>query len=148
MARIYGSLLKRLVSRIKPSPDGCWLWTASTGNGGYGSISVDGVWSGAHRVAYEMFRAPIPEGLDLDHLCRVRRCCNPWHLEPVTRKENLRRGLTGQKTACHNGHPYTSENTYIRKSGKKQCRLCARISDRKRSLKSSLHVGNENTLDL
>jgi hypothetical protein len=96
-------------------------------------MSVGDAWQGAHRVAYELFKGPIPAGMDLDHLCRVRCCCNPDHLEPVTRKENLRRGLNGQKTACYKGHPYTPENTYYRaNTGKKQCRLCAREMDRKR----------------
>ena len=131
----YGlSLMERFMRKMIPEPNsGCWLWTECVGNGGYGCMAVGADRQGAHRVAYELFKGPIPKGMDLDHLCRVHCCCNPDHLEPVTRKENLRRGVTGQKTKCHNGHEYSTENTLYRKgSGKKQCRLCARVLDRNR----------------
>jgi hypothetical protein len=80
---------------------------------------------------YELHVGPIPEGLDLDHLCRVRACCNPDHLEPVTRSENLRRavGIGNQwssRSACSNEHPYTEENTARDKSGARVCRQCTR----------------------
>ena len=92
----------------KGAADGCWLWTGKTTNG-YGVVDIGGR-SGrlmkAHRVSYEAFKGPVPDGLDLDHLCRVRNCVNPDHLEPVTRFENLRRSpLTSiGKTACQYGH--------------------------------------------
>lgn len=74
------------------SADECWTWTGYTeAKSGYGRLSFGGARSYAHRVAYELAVGPIPEGLDLDHLCRVRNCVNPTHLEPVTRGENVRR---------------------------------------------------------
>lgn len=126
-------LIERLLSKISPEPNsGCWIWTESVGNGGYGSIRSELGWEGAHRAAYRLFRGPIPDGMDLDHLCRVRCCCNPHHLEPVTRQENLLRGENCRKDCCHAGHPYP-ENLRIRPdTGKRQCMECARIRDRKR----------------
>ncbi len=81
---------------------GCWIWTASIGQEGYGRFGIKSLETGkfriieAHRVSYELFIGPILNGLELDHLCRVRACVNPAHLEPVTHKENCRRGETGQ----------------------------------------------------
>lgn len=76
-------------------PSGCWLWTGAVDEAtGYGRFwTADGL-GYAHRIAHELFVGPIPAGLDIDHLCRVRRCVNPAHLEPVTRRENLLRGET------------------------------------------------------
>lgn len=70
---------------------GCWVWTAASNGRGYGRIWVDGRPHPAHRVAYEIHVGPIPAGMEIDHLCRNRGCVNPAHLEPVTRRENLRR---------------------------------------------------------
>lgn len=110
----------------------CWLWTgAVTGGGGYGHFRRDGVSSVAHRTTYELLVGPIPVGLELDHLCRVRRCVNPAHLEPVTHLENVRRGLGGQqprRSHCIRGHEFTPDNTYVKPStGKRSCRACRRI---------------------
>jgi hypothetical protein len=72
---------------------GCWLWTGSRNGGGYGNYGG----KGAHRYAYELLKAPIPPGLVIDHLCRVRHCVNPDHMEPVTQSVNCRRGDTGKR---------------------------------------------------
>jgi hypothetical protein len=83
---------ERFAKKVEVADSGCWLWTASTNEGGYGHFwRGPDDWMVAHRFSYEHFVGPIPEGLDLDHLCRVRHCVNPEHLEPVTRRENLRR---------------------------------------------------------
>jgi hypothetical protein len=73
----------------------CWLWTGAKHEKGYGLLKVAGQMHRAHRFVYELLVGPIPEGLSLDHLCRVRNCVNPNHLEPVTTGENIRRGLRG-----------------------------------------------------
>ena len=108
--------------------DGCWLWTATKNPNGYGTF-----WDGrktwrAHRFAYELLVGPIPEGLQLDHLCRVRDCVNPDHLEPVTNAENTLRAYksNGPKTHCKWGHEYTEENTIHRAINRKwrKCREC------------------------
>ncbi|MFL5911455.1 MAG: HNH endonuclease signature motif containing protein, partial [Gaiellaceae bacterium] len=113
---------------------GCWLWTGTKHGHGYGIIKHGPAASRrslrAHRVAYELFVGPIPEGLELDHLCRVRHCVNPAHLEPVTTRENLLRGETltarhAAKTHCDNGHEYTPENTRVSARGWRDCRTCS-----------------------
>lgn len=112
---------------------GCWLWTASVKPNGYGQFGVtDGDVRYAHRLAYEFLVGPVPDGLELDHLCRVRHCVNPAHLEPVTRRENLRRGVSAnrRKTHCPQGHSYNSVNTYLDKRGGRICRSCMRQRNR------------------
>lgn len=86
-------LVERLTEKIEVQPDGCWFWTASLRDG-YGQIRVGASVRSAHLVIYELVVGQVPDGLDLDHLCRVRHCVNPAHLEPVTRFENLYRGDT------------------------------------------------------
>lgn len=115
-------------------PDGCWPWLGSVKETGYGNFALHAANRTtivrAHRFAYELWRGPIPAGLDLDHLCRSRACVNPSHLEPVTRRENLHRSPitnAGKRCCPMCGGPYT-----IRRSGYRYCRACARTSDRAR----------------
>ena len=116
----------------------CWLWVAARIGNGYGNF-----WDGhrvvlAHRFAYELLVGPIPDGLEPDHLCRVRHCVNPAHLEPVTHGENARRGEAGlvmnalqrAVTHCPKGHAYTAENTSWWQ-GHRKCRACDRERHRR-----------------
>ena len=112
----------------------CWLWGARrTKPSGYGTLNIGGKHTRAHRLAYEHWIGPIPEGLQPDHLCRVRRCCNPWHVEPVTQSVNVLRSLTALgkqakpkpvRTHCDCGREY--EKIETRKGQMKVCRPCAR----------------------
>jgi hypothetical protein len=120
---------ERFMKFVSPEPNsGCWLWTGCLNSKGYGRFSFGGVVQNAHRVAYQLFRGSIPESLHIDHLCRVRCCVNPDHLEPVTPLDNTRRGDAGKwgkaKRNCPSGHEYTPANTYRRKDGWRECRAC------------------------
>ena len=120
----------------KGDPDSCWLWKGSTNHRGYGTFKdfKQGRTTGAHRWAYEIAFGPIPEGLEIDHLCFVRACVNPFHLEAVTHKVNIARGLAGPNgprqriKACRQGHEYDESNTWYDKFGKRHCRACNRLN--------------------
>lgn len=117
----------------------CWIWQLGLTVKGYGRCRLNGHLR-SHRASYEAFVGPIPGGLQIDHLCRIKSCCNPDHLEPVTNRENVIRGLAAcgfvprsprknKPTHCTRGHEYTPENTAIVSRGRykgRQCRACAR----------------------
>lgn len=125
-----------LATKIMPEPNsGCWLWTGYQHPTGYGRLFTG--WRlgrkpttvTAHRLVYELVKGPVPEGLCLDHLCRVRCCVNPDHLEPVTQAENNSRGvslsaLNARKMHCKRGHEFSPENTYIKADGARECLAC------------------------
>lgn len=117
----------------KVEPDGeCWRWTAGHDQSGYGMFSDKTIsqWSvRAHRWSYMHMIGEIPEGLQLDHLCRNRWCVNPWHLEPVTGAVNTSRGHDARRSnECRNGHPYNGANTYVNPKGSRVCRICSAAS--------------------
>lgn len=109
-----------------------WLWTACCTPAGYGQFGVAGRIVMAHRWLYEQLVGPIPDGMQLDHMCRVRPCVNPDHLEVVTQLENIMRGvsvgaLLARRKECMRGHPYTTANSYVGPTGARSCRVCARL---------------------
>lgn len=108
---------------MPPCEDDCWTWTAGTTKG-YGVIYKDGRKTLAHRVSLELAGVVIPEGLDVDHLCRNPPCVNPAHLEPVTHQVNMQRGHEGMKTHCPHGHEYAGINLWVTKKGHRKCRAC------------------------
>ena len=133
-------LKDRLLARVTTDPGtGCWLWPTVNARTGYGSIRVAGRGSRmalAHRVSYELHVGPIPEGLHLDHLCRNRGCVNPEHLEPVTCRENILRGVgfaatNAVKTHCPAGHPLDGANLYVCPRGTRKCRACRAEASRR-----------------
>lgn len=103
----------------------CWLWMGAKTVKGYGSFNDGGHTRQAHRVAYELSYGPVPDGLEIDHTCGNRSCVNPQHLEAVTHSENLRRGAA-RRTHCKYGHEFTPENTYVKRNGARECRICKR----------------------
>jgi hypothetical protein len=127
------SAWERVQERTRREGD-CLVYVGKL-NGGYGRLSDEGKDKYAHRVAWEAQRGPVPEGLELDHLCRNRACVNVDHLELVTHRVNGERGESfaarnGRKTQCPHGHEYTPENTYIGPSGSRFCRECHRARNR------------------
>lgn len=134
MSRPEQPLEDRLFPRI--DADGpCWLWTGAINPNGYGVINLGGRDAGTapvHRVVWELLVGLIPPGLDLDHLCRIRHCCNPDHLDPVTRAENVARGsyAAGRPRGFRCGHPDTPENT-ADTGRNRTCRTCKNATSRR-----------------
>lgn len=137
----WSGLPNRIEAKIVPEPNsGCWLWVGNVCNKGYGCVNYKKRAYRVHRLAYEFLCEPVPAGLQLDHLCRVRCCVNPDHLEPVTLLENVRRGNSGKfqrsKLHCPQGHPYNNENTAltIRPDGSysRYCKTCKMFKIRAR----------------
>ena len=126
--RSHLTVAQRLWVGARADGTGCWVWQRARDMHGYGVIQVRGKALGAHRVAYEIVKGPIPEGLTIDHLCRTRACINPDHLEAVTNRENILRGegfaaINARKTHCLRGHAFTEANTYQHRD-ERCCRAC------------------------
>lgn len=124
------SIEARLRARIRESEiifEGkpCWEWTGVRTPRGYGQMSVDNQHQYTHRLAYETWVGPIPDGLHIDHLCGNTACCNPAHLEPVPPAVNTRRHFA-QQTHCRAGHLFDERNTRLDKYGRRNCRACDR----------------------
>lgn len=127
--------MKRVV-QISPSvTDGCWIYLGYCTPAGYGQVTLNKDEGSnrteyVHRITYKHFIGDIPEGLGLDHLCRIRNCCNPWHLDPVDQKTNTRRGeapriVLSKMNVCAEGHDLTHDNTYVDPTtGFRRCRIC------------------------
>lgn len=118
---------ERFWAKVQKS-EGCWLWTASRDDRGYGVVHWAGRSQKAHRVSYELSIGPIPEGLTLDHLCRTLACVRPDHLEPVTSRENILRPTSmamgarnARKQSCPRGHAYDYVHPL---TGYRACNTC------------------------
>lgn len=127
-------LSANIEDHVMPIPEsGCWVWMRGLLSNGYGITYVAGKQRVVHRVTYERKYGPVPVGLQLGHKCRVRSCCNPDHVEPVTQAENQRRGVgvcakKSRQTHCLNGHELNDENTYPKRrmQGHRTCKICRR----------------------
>lgn len=131
-------LKDRIKSNTTINERGCWVWQRHITPNGYGVISVNGKSSSAHRTSYTLFKGRIPEGFQIDHLCKVRSCVNPKHLEAVTAKENVRRSNSyaqqeASRTHCKYGHEFTPNNIYKASQGNgRNCRTCMRNRTKQR----------------
>lgn len=142
-----GDLLRRFAEKYEVSEDGCWLWTGATIRGGYGQMKAWGRHETAHRIAYRLFVGPIPKGLEMEHLCRVRNCVNPEHVEPVTHAENMARSSKGrdQNPNCPNGHPYVN-GSWVWRSQKNRptpwrtCLICEKAGNRRKYAKTKSKI--------
>ena len=118
--------------RIERIPEsGCWIWMDTLTGHGYGNVKIAKRYYGAHRAVFLHFGGDIPEGMELDHLCGVRSCVNPYHLEAVTHRENILRSRAARKTHCNHGHEFTNENTEIvmqRGNPVRRCKICQRAA--------------------
>jgi hypothetical protein len=120
---------ERFWEKVDKTPS-CWLWTASCFKDGYGQFYPrHGEPKGAHIWLWEQTNGPVPESKELDHLCRVRKCVRPDHLEPVSHRENTLRGTgptakNARKTKCQNGHPLSGDNLITNDKGERSCRIC------------------------
>jgi hypothetical protein len=142
--------LKTALNNYEPiTESGCWIWSGILYSTGYGCLWIEGKSKLAHRVFYESLVEKIPTGLQLDHLCRVRCCVNPAHLEAVTGKENRRRGISPvgvnyRKTHCLRGHELSGHNIVIY-NGMRHCKQCNSIRSKKsiklKKLKLALKQG-------
>ncbi len=123
------TLRKLILERVTVQTTGrqCWRWNLFIDQHGYAKCAPRFGSTFAHRATYELWRGEIPPGLQIDHLCRVRDCVNPWHLEIVTCRENHERGKGNMtKTHCPAGHEYSDDNTHRDENGHRHCRICDR----------------------
>lgn len=133
-------VVERFWARVqRGDPDECWPWIGDVNAIGYGRLYVAGARVAAHRLSYELSGEQIPDGLQLDHLCRNRECVNPQHLEPVSSRENTIRGegpagINARKTHCKRGHPLSGDNVVMVNTGRgrtgRRCVVCGVASGR------------------
>lgn len=122
---------ERFWEKVEKS-DGCWMWTGAKDKDGYGQTAIGHHHLHAHRVAYELMVGPLPDELVTDHLCRTPSCVNPAHIEPVTVRENVLRGVSlaaanAVKTHCPQGHPLSGDNVFsVTGQRGRRCRTCHR----------------------
>jgi hypothetical protein len=118
----------RFAAKVRRQENGCWHFVSAKDKDGYSIFRFGDYSTGrAHRFAFEAFRFPIPEGLELDHLCRNTGCVNPFHLEAVTTRVNILRGSAppaqnAKQTTCINGHQFS----HVDKWGRRRCKICVR----------------------
>ena len=124
-------------ARVDKTGGECWTWLGAHFRSGYTRVKYQGHDTVAHLIAYELTYGSVPDGLELDHLCRHRWCVNPAHLEPVPHAVNQARipgGLTvvnATKAACNRGHSLSGDNLFVRRDGRRRCRTCERATQQR-----------------
>ncbi len=121
-------LLAKIESHITRLPNGCWEWERKRRGSKYAVMEFDRRPRSVHRIMYTFAWGDIPDGLELDHICRNQYCVNPFHLEAVTHKTNMERGDFSSmiKAHCKRGHPMSGDNIYFRPgNGYRQCYACS-----------------------
>jgi HNH endonuclease len=145
---MLAKLPEKIRNRILVDQSDCWLWQGAISSG-YGQMKNPLGSTLVHRIVYELLIGPIPERLDIDHLCRRRHCCNPAHLEPVTRSINCKRipvprirelycGPSRRRMRrpfCEKGHQLSGENLYVSPRGARGCMTCRREVMRRRRIR-------------
>ncbi len=123
-----GNALARFWAKIECDESGCWLWTGALAGktASYGDLRIGKTNKRAHRLAFVHYIGPIPHGHELHHTCGVKRCVNPWHLQPMTRGDHARHHVTN--THCPRGHELTGANLYLYLGKYRKCRECGRAS--------------------
>ena len=140
--RMCTTPLGRFMAKVHVADNGCWEWVGARSTDGYGHVSLAGSVRPAHRIAYEWVNGPIPNEMQMDHLCRNPPCVNPSHLEPVAQRENILRGMDPVRAAnlrsgrCGNGHIRTPETVHM-EGNSHRCLVCAATVDRRRAPKRS-----------
>lgn len=138
----WASLRERFATRYRLEPGSdCWLWTGALNAQGYGKIQADGRRLTAQQASYLLHHGVIPEGLEIDHLCRNPACVNPAHLEAVTHRENMLRGVNkaaerARLTQCKRGHPFVPPHVRRAPNGTRRCRTCETLTQRERRQRS------------
>jgi hypothetical protein len=134
--------MQRFLAKFSEDASGCWMWNSHKNQKGYGLFWFGKKGISAHRLSYEVHVGPIPDGMQIDLLCRVPACVNPAHLEPVTPLENTRRGKKGDlHLACAQGHAMTPGNTLVHNTQRgvsRRCRTCQNKANRKYRERRSL----------
>ena len=145
----------RFLTKFSEDPiRGCWIWNSGKnkkGPEGYGRYWTDGKDVQAHRYSYETIRGPIPDNMQIDHLCQTRTCVNPWHLEIVTQSINIKRSDSEnrKKTHCPKGHPYEGDNLYVGPNdARRYCITCHRARnvkyrERKKAIRAMKEADND-----
>lgn len=139
----------RLWSKVDKT-GACWVWQGSVFGKGYGVFTFEGRRYIVHRLSYELVNGPIPDGLVIDHLCRNQLCVRPDHLEAVTHRVNILRGIgytavAARKTHCKRGHEFTPENT-VKSTNGRWCRECKRAWHREYNRRKRQETATEQTL--
>lgn len=134
MASFTPILTRLLASSEQVTESGCWIWMRGLDKDGYGSMKVRQKCHKVHRLSYETFVGSIPNGAEIDHLCFVRCCINPHHLEPVDRTTHITRSrwVLSNRTHCKHGHNLTLPNSLCRAAGQNRCRLCVNDAQKRR----------------